>query len=223
MTPDAWNRVDEFLCDSLVCEDASLVEAREAAARLGLPDHHVAANQGCMLMLLAQTAGARRILEVGTLGGYSTLWLARALAPGGKLDTLEVDPAHIACARSNFARAGFEDRIAVHSGAARETLTRFIDRGVEAYDFVFIDADKPNNPHYLEAALALSHPGTLIVVDNVIREGEVANPDNDDPRVLGVRRMFEMIRGEPRLRATAVQTVGSKGWDGFALLYVLDE
>ncbi|MDP6979718.1 MAG: O-methyltransferase [Myxococcota bacterium] len=220
MTPNAWNDVDEYLCDSLVAEDAALVAAREDAARLGLPDHHVAPNQGCMLMLLAQTTGARRILEVGTLAGYSTIWLARALAAGGTVDTLEVDPSHIRCARNNFQRAGLAETIMLHPGPARETLAQFVDDGADAYDFIFIDADKPNNPHYLEAALALSHPGTLIVVDNVVREGEVTNPESDDPRVLGVRRMFELIRDEPRLRATAIQTVGSKGWDGFALLHV---
>ncbi len=222
MTPDEFDAVDRYLCQSLVPEDATLSQARETAARLGLPDHHVAPNQGSMLMRLALTARARRILEVGTLGGYSTLWLARALAPGGTIDTLEIDRTHIRCALANFERAGLENRIALHPGPARETLARFIHEGVDAYDFIFIDADKPNNPHYLKAALALSHPGTLILVDNVVRDGEVANRESDDPRVRGVRKMLEMIRDEPRLHATAVQTVGSKGWNGFALLYVVD-
>ncbi len=221
MTPDRWEEVDRYLEAALVTETPALTLAREAAARKGLPDHQVAANQGALLMMLAGTIAARRILEVGTLGGYSTLWLARALPHDGAIDTLEVDSERAAFAREIFAEAGASRSIAVHEGDARETLTRFQTAGREKYDFVFIDADKPSNPHYLEAALALSHPGSLIVVDNVVRDGKVADAASDDANVKGVREMFEMIRRDPRLEATALQTVGSKGWDGFALMRVV--
>lgn len=223
MNPEDFDRVDRYLCEALVSEDDVLIASREAAHAAGLPDHQVAANQGALLLLLARAVGAKRILEVGTLGGYSTIWLARALGPDGQLDTLELDATHAACARENFARSEVADRIEVHEGAARETLARFIDEGRAPYDFVFIDADKPNNPHYLEAALALTRKGSMILVDNVVREGKVASDASEDPRVRGVRAMLARIREEPRLRATALQTVGSKGWDGFALLYVTSD
>jgi len=222
MNRQAWDDVERALAGALVPEEAHMVEAREAAIEQGFPEHQVAANQGALLMLLARSANAKRVLEVGTLGGYSTLWLLRGLRGDGSIDTLEIDAARAAFARAIFERAGAHDRISLHEGAARETLARFIDEGRSPYDFVFIDADKPNNPHYLEASLALTRPGSLIVVDNVVRDGEVANPESTDERVAGVRAMFEMIRDDPRIEATALQTVGSKGWDGFALLRVLD-
>ncbi|MCP5043989.1 MAG: O-methyltransferase [bacterium] len=220
MNEQAWQRVDEYLCDELVEHDPALEAALARCERAGMPAHNVAPNQGKLLMLLAATQGAARILEVGTLGGYSTIWLARGLAQAGHLDTLEVDSRHAAIADENLAHAGLRDRVQIHVGPAIDTLTRLRDDRVPPYDYVFIDADKPGNPEYLRATVALSRPGTLIVVDNVIRDGAVIDSKSDDPKVQGVRRMNEMIRQDTRLSATAVQTVGSKGWDGFALIRV---
>lgn len=222
MSEVLWREVDRYLCASLVPSDPVLDAVLEASERAGLPAHNVAPNQGKLLMLLAQIQQARRILEIGTLGGYSTIWLARALPNDGELDTLEVDPDHATVARKNIARANLEDHVQLHEGPALETLARLGAERDDAYDFVFIDADKPSNPDYLHWSLELTRPGSLIVVDNVIRDGEVTNTSSDDPRVQGVRRMIEMIAREPRLSATAIQTVGSKGYDGFALLRVLD-
>ena len=222
MNEAQWQEVDAYLCDALVPSDPVLDEALAASLRAGLPEHNVAPNQGKLLALFAQLAGARRILEIGTLGAYSTIWLGRALPGDGHLDTLEADAKHAEVARSNIANAKLQGRVTLHEGKAIETLERFIASDTEPYDFVFIDADKPSNSDYVRASLQLSRPGTLIVVDNVIRAGAVVDASSVDPRVIGVRRMNELLANEPRIDATAIQTVGSKGWDGFALLRVLD-
>jgi predicted O-methyltransferase YrrM len=174
-------------------------------------------------MLLAQIAGARTVLEVGTLGGYSTIWLARALPPRGRLVTLEADPRHAEVARRNVERAGLSGVVDLRVGRALDTLPGLLAEGAGRFDFIFLDADKPSNPAYLEWALRLSRRGTVIVADNVVRNGAVADADSADPNVLGVRRMCEMLAAEPRVSATALQTVGSKGWDGFALAVVTSD
>ncbi len=215
-----WCEVDTYFVDALAAEDEALVHARVASRAAGLPDHEVAPNQAKLLALLCQMIAARRVLEFGTLGGYSTIWLARAVGSGGHVTTLEVDPACAAVARSNVARAGVADRIAVIEGPAAETVHHLVARGTEPYDLVFIDADKPNNAIYLAAALDLSRPGTVIVGDNVVRNGAVADPASPDPRVVGSRALIDMMASDARLDATALQTVGVKGWDGFALARV---
>jgi|SRR5882757_2881448 len=216
MTDPLWTAVDDYF-DVLIGPDPVLDAAQADAAAAGLPEIAVAPNQGKQLNLLARIGGARSILEIGTLGGYSTIWLARALPPGGKLVTLEYDPHHADVARENLKRAGFgEDVVDIRVGAALDTLPTLTG----PFDFIFIDADKANLPGYVAAAVELSRPGTTIVVDNVVRRGDVADPDHADPNVVGVRRMTEVIEAEPRLDATAVQTVGRKGYDGFVLAVV---
>jgi predicted O-methyltransferase YrrM len=206
--------VDRYVTDLLVRPDAALAAALEASAAAGLPPHDVSPPQGKLLELLARAIGARAILELGTLGGYSTIWLARALPPGGRLVTLEVEPRYAEVARANLARAGLAGVVEVRVGPALETLPRLEG----PFDLIFLDADKAESPDYLEWALRLSRPGTLIVADNVVRGGAVADAASDDPRVRGIRRFNELVAAEPRLEATVIQTVGSKGWDGFALL-----
>ncbi len=201
--------------------DPALEAALEAAAAAGLPPGEVSATQGKLLELLARVQGARTILELGTLGGYSTIWLARALPSGGRLVTLEADPAYAEVARANFVRAGLAEAVEVRVGPALETLPQLAAEGDGPFDLIFIDADKPSNPEYLEWALALSRPGTLIVADNVVRGGAVLDAGSNDPRVQGIRRFTELLAAEPRLSATAVQTVGVKGYDGFVLALVL--
>ncbi|MGU7784809.1 O-methyltransferase [Burkholderia sp. PU8-34] len=220
MDQDQWTRVDEYFAGTLVPSDEVLDAALAASDAAGMRAINVAPNQGKLLQLLATIQGARRILEVGTLGGYSTIWLARALPPGGKLVTLELSPEHAKVATQNIARAGFAEVVSVVVGNARDSLAQLIDAGAEPFDFIFIDADKENNPAYLSAALKLSRPGTVIVVDNVVRRGAVADPDNHEPDVVGVREGFAFIAAEPRLTTTAVQTVGVKGWDGFSISVV---
>ncbi|KVP17912.1 methyltransferase [Burkholderia multivorans] len=220
MDQDQWNRVDAYFSATLVPSDDVLDAALAASEAAGLPAINVAPNQGKLLQLLATIRGARRILEVGTLGGYSTIWLARALPAGGRLVTLELNPAHAAVATQNIARAGFADVVSVVVGSAKDSLARLIAEGEAPFDFIFIDADKDNNRAYLDAALKLSRPGTVIVVDNVVRRGRVADPDNRDPDVVGVREGFARIVAEPKLTTTAVQTVGQKGWDGFSISIV---
>ena len=215
-----WAAVDRYIGDRLLGEDAALAATLAANAAGGLPDIDVSPAQGKMLHLFARMAGARRILEVGTLGGYSTIWLARALPEDGRLVTLEIDPHHADVARANIARAGFADRVAVRTGAAAETLAAMIAAGEAPFDLIFIDADKPGNVAYLDAALALSRPGTTIIVDNVVREGGVIDAGSEDERILGTRALFEAVAAAPRLSATAVQTVGAKKWDGFLLAVV---
>ena len=180
----------------------------------------MSAPQGKLIHLLARMSGARKALEIGTLGGYSTIWLARALPDDGRIITLELNPRNAEVARRNVARAGLESKVEIRAGAALATLPKIEAEGLGPFDFVFIDADKTNNAAYLEWALRLSRPGTAIVVDNVVREGGVADAASRDPDVVGVRRMFELMAREPRLSATAIQTVGAKGWDGFALAVV---
>ena len=217
MNRELWSEVDEYLADALIEPDPVLEQAIDDSDKAGLPSIAVAPNQGKLLNLLARMAGAATILELGTLGGYSTIWLARALPPGGKLVTCEYEPHHAEVARANLARAGFgEDVVEIRVGAALDTLPKLTG----PFDFVFIDADKPNLAPYLTAVLELSRPGTTIVVDNVVRQGMVADPDNTEPPVQGARRMFELLANEHRLDATAVQTVGSKGYDGFVLAIV---
>lgn len=221
MSEALWSAVDGWIEAALLPPDAALAAALEASEAAGLPAINVAPNQGKLLMLLALMRGARRILEIGTLGGYSTIWLARALPSGGRLVTLEYDPHHAGVAQANIARAGLADRVELRVGPARVTLAAMIAAGEAPFDLVFIDADKPNNPHYLDAALALSRPGTLIVADNVVRAGEVLDAGSPDERVQGVRRFMEKLAAEPRLMATAIQTVGAKGHDGLALALVV--
>ncbi|AOJ27908.1 methyltransferase [Burkholderia seminalis] len=220
MDQDRWNQVDAYFSATLVPSDDALDAALAASDAAGLPAINVAPNQGKLLQLLATIRGARRILEVGTLGGYSTIWLARALPPGGTLVTLELNPAHAKVATQNIARAGFASVVSVVVGSAKDSLARLVDAGEAPFDFVFIDADKDNNAVYLDAALKLSRPGTVIVVDNVVRGGRVADPDNREPDVIGVRDGFARLVAEPALTTTAVQTVGQKGWDGFSISIV---
>lgn len=216
-----WATVDAWVVERLLGTDMALDAASVRSAEAGLPDIAVAPVQGKLLQLLATMAGARRILEVGTLGGYSTIWLARALPEDGRLVTLEVDPHHAAVARGNIDRAGVGARVEMRVGPAADTLASMVGVGEGPFDFVFIDADKPNNVTYLRHALALSRPGTTIIVDNVIREGSILDSENPDPRVRGTRALFDAVAAEPRLTATAVQTVGAKKWDGFLLAVVV--
>jgi predicted O-methyltransferase YrrM len=217
MSDTGWTEVDDYIVDHLLGTDPVLDAALAANEAGGLPAIDVSAAQGKMLHLLARMAGARRILEVGTLGGYSTIWLARALPGDGRLVTLELEPRHADVARGNIAAAGFSDKVDIRVGPAVETLDTMIAAGEGPFDFIFIDADKPSNVAYLRAAIALGRPGTTIIVDNVVREGGVLDADSDDDRIRGTRALFEAVAAEPRLNATAVQTVGAKKWDGFLL------
>ncbi len=220
MAQERWTAVDSYISGLFAPHDRVLEDALAASAAAALPDIQVTPSQGKLLMLLARMCGARRILEIGTLGGYSTIWLARALPPGGKVVTIEYEPAHADVARANFARAGLSEAIELHVGAGLDVLPRVQAAGGGAFDLCFIDADKPNNPGYFEWALRLSHPGSVIVVDNVIRAGEVVDAKSRDPRIVGTRRMNELIATHPRVSATTIQTVGSKGYDGFMLAIV---
>jgi predicted O-methyltransferase YrrM len=217
----AVDRVDNYVEELLVAPDAGLDGAREASAAAGLPEIAVTPSQGKLLYLLARMVHVRRILEIGTLGGYSTLWLAGSLPDDGRLVTLEIDPKHAEVARANFARAGLADRIELRLGPAIQSLRSLEAERREPFDLIFIDADKSNNPHYIIAAINLSRPGTLIVVDNVVRGGSVVDADSPDPNIAGTRRAHELLATHPRLVATAIQTVGSKGHDGFALAVVV--
>ncbi len=215
---NGWQAMDDFICTSLLPADPVLEGALEANAAAGLPAIDVAPNQGRLLHLMARMCGARRILEIGTLGGYSSIWLARALPPGGAMVTIEAEPAHAAVARKNLVRAGLDGVVDLREGPALEVLPTL--EGQAPFDFVFVDADKPNNPNYLDRVLKLSRPGTVLVFDNVVRGGQVADPDDTDPNVIGGRQLFAALGAHPKLSATAVQTVGAKGWDGFALVIV---
>jgi predicted O-methyltransferase YrrM len=218
MSKDLWSSVDRYMQSALLQPDPVLEDALKANAAAGLPAIDVAPNQGKLLYLIAQLLGARSILEIGTLGGYSTIWLARALPAGGTLVTLEVDPKHAEVARANLARAGLAQVVDVRVGPALDTLAALAG---QLFDLVFIDADKPNNPAYLAWALRLARPGSAIVVDNVVREGAILDATSGDPRIQGTRSLFEAIAREPRLEATAIQTVGGKGHDGFVLARVV--
>lgn len=219
---ELWKAVDLYIADQLIPSDPVLDEAIAANAAAELPAIDVAPNQGKLLHLLARVMGARNILEIGTLGGYSTIWLARALPEGGSMITLEANPKHAEVARANISRAGLSDIVTLRLGAALDTLPHLAQENEGPFDLIFIDADKPNIPNYVKWALKLSRKGTLIIVDNVIRQGEVIEPSSSDPNVQGARRLFEMLASEPRLESTALQTVGSKGHDGFAMALVID-
>ncbi|MFI1468953.1 O-methyltransferase [Streptomyces wuyuanensis] len=220
MSEQQWNAVDAYLTDLLVPEDDALAEAVAASDAAGLPQIAVAANQGKLLHLLALTQGATRILEIGTLGGYSTIWLGRALPADGRLVSLEYSAEHADVARANLARAGLDKNVEVRVGPALDSLAALEAEGAAPFDFFFIDADKANNPHYVEWALKLSRPGSVIVVDNVVRGGSVLDATSEDPAIVGTRRMFELVSDHPRLTATAVQTVGARGYDGLLLARV---
>jgi predicted O-methyltransferase YrrM len=222
MTQEQWTAVDDYFTDLFIPEDVVLHAALQASDDAGLPSHNVAPNQGKLLMLLAQIHGARSILEIGTLGGYSTIWLARALPADGQLITLEFDPKHAEVARANIEAAGVSQLVEISVGRAVDSLAQMIESGQAPFDLIFIDADKPSNPQYLEYALKLSQKGTLIIADNVVRNGRVLDADGD-ANVQGIRRFSELVAAEPRLSATAIQTVGSKGYDGFALMLVTED
>jgi predicted O-methyltransferase YrrM len=220
MNQDQWTAVDRYITDTLVPADPALDAALKASAAAGLPNIQVAPNQGKLLHLLARMLNARNILEIGTLAGYSTIWLARALPADGHLVTLEYEEKHAQVARSNFARAGLSDRIELIVGKAIESLPRLHSQKRAPFDLIFIDADKPSTPDYFSWALKLSHPGSLIVVDNVVREGKVIDAASKDASIQGVRRFYEILGKEKRVTATAFQTVGSKGYDGLAIALV---
>jgi predicted O-methyltransferase YrrM len=219
MEEERWTAVDRYLGDLLVSSDPALEAALAASAAAGLPAINVSPAQGKLLHLLARAIGARNVLEIGTLGGYSTIWLARALSDGGRVISLEADARHAEVARANIARAGLETRVEVRLGMALDLLPGLAERA-EPFDFVFVDADKPNNAAYFDWALKVSQPGGIIVVDNVVRDGDVIDAASDSPTVQGVRRFLERLAAEPRVSATAIQTVGAKGYDGFALAVV---
>lgn len=220
MSQELWNSVDAYIADHVIGHDPVLEGALEAAAAAGLPAISVSPAQGKLLYLLARVQGARNILEIGTLAGYSTIWLARAMPRYGRLVTMEVDANHAAVARENIAKAGYGDVVDVRVGPAMDQLTEMA-RGKEVpFDFVFIDADKQNIPEYFEFALKFSKPGTVIVIDNVVREGKLADGDSDDESAQAVRRLHDMLSQERRVSATTIQTVGSKGYDGFTIVLV---
>jgi predicted O-methyltransferase YrrM len=212
-----WSRVDRYFSDLFVRPDPVLEAALKASDAAGLPPIQVASNQGKLLMLLAQAQGARKILEIGTLGGYSTIWLARALPSDGRLITLEAVPTHAKVARKNIDRAGFAEKVEVRLGRALETLPQLAAEALGPFDFIFLDADKRTYPEYLEWCIKLSRRGTMIVADNVVRSGAVIDAASRDADVQGVRRFLELLSTDPRVSATAIQTVGSKGYDGIAL------
>lgn len=217
-----WADVDRWFEAYLLPPDAALDNALKRSHDAGLPAIHVAPNQGKLIHLFAKMCRAKRVLEVGTLGGYSTIWLGRALPPEGRLITLEIDPRHADVARQNVADAHLSDRVEVRLGPAVESMEQMIASGEPPFDFVFIDADKPSNAAYLERALALTQPGSVIVIDNVVRQGKVIDPASNDPNVHGVQRLMVALQNEPRLSATHLQTVGGKNYDGFILATVLD-
>jgi predicted O-methyltransferase YrrM len=221
MTQETWDAVDAYLNESLVKPDAVLEATLRDSEAAGLPAISVSAPQGKFLNLLVRIHGARNILEIGTLGGYSAIWLARALPVGGRLITLEVDPKHAQVARANLERAGFANIAQVRVGRAIDSLDELQRESAGPFDFIFIDADKPSNPDYFAWALKLSRRGSVIVVDNVVRGGKVADPAYSDAAVEGVRRLNRLMGAEPRVSATVIQTVGSKGYDGLAVALVL--
>lgn len=219
MDQELFTAVDGYLADKLMPEDPPLRDALRANAEAGLPSIDVSPTQGKLLHLLARMSGAKRILEVGTLGGYSTIWLARALPKDGTLVTLELNPKHAEVAAANIRRAGLSHLVDLRVGPAADSLARlYAEKAL--FDFIFLDADKPGNPVYLDWAVKLSHPGTIIIGDNVIRDGAIIDPDNTDPSVVGTRTFLHSLGKHPQLDATAIQTVGAKGHDGFALAIV---
>ncbi|HTZ57044.1 MAG TPA: O-methyltransferase [Acidobacteriaceae bacterium] len=223
MDKQLWADVDEYTTELLIPKDSVLSEALKASDKAKLPSINVSASQGKLLMLLAKLAHASKILEIGTLGGYSSIWLARALPPAGRLITLEANPKHAEVAQNNIAHAGLASRVEVRVGDAHASIEKLVAESVGPFDLIFIDADKSGIPHYLEWSLKLAKTGTLIIIDNVVRDGALIDANNDDPNIKGVRKMHEMLAAEPRVSATTIQTVGAKGYDGFtAALVTLD-
>jgi predicted O-methyltransferase YrrM len=220
MNQKTWTEVDAYFSEKLIPADSALESALRDSDAAGLPPHNVAPNQGKLLQLFAQMQNARKILEIGTLGGYSTIWLARALPPGGRVVTLEANPEHAAVATANIARAGLAHVVEVRVGKAIDTLPLLEAEGIGPFDLIFIDADKPSNPAHLAWSIKLSRPGTVIIGDNVVRNGAVADAASTDRNVVGVRQFFDLMAQHPRLSATAIQTVGSKGYDGFSMAIV---
>lgn len=220
MTQDQWTVVDEYIADLFVSHDPALDAALASSAAAGLPAIQVSPAQGKLLNLLARIQGARSILEIGTLGGYSTIWLARALPADGRLITLEADPTHAEIARDNIARAGLAKVVELRLGRASDTLPQLVAEGRGPFDLTFIDADKPGYPDYLDWAIKLSRCGSVIISDNVVRKGEVSNPASTDPNVQGIQRFNKLLAADSRMSSTVVQTVGCKGYDGFAISVV---
>jgi predicted O-methyltransferase YrrM len=221
MAQDLYTAVDTYLTQTLIPADPILDAVLKSHADSGLPPINVTPTQGKFLNLQARMLNAKRILEIGTLGGYSTIWLARALPPAGKLVTLEYDPKHAEVARKNFQQAGLEKIIELHVGAALDTLPQIVATNPAPFDLIFVDADKKNNPHYFQWALKLSHAGTVIIIDNVIREGKILDAQNTDPDIQGIRKVLQDLGNEPRVSATVLQTTDAKGHDGLALALVL--
>jgi predicted O-methyltransferase YrrM len=221
MNQDQWTAVDRYIAGLLLPPDPALEGALQASAAAGLPSIQVTPSVGKLLFLLARLMGARTILEIGTLGAYSTIWLARALPPGGRLITLESEPRHAEVARANLARAGLAGIVELRLGQALATLPQLAAEGKGPFDLVFIDADKPAYPDYLPWAIQLSRPGSLIVADNVVRKGGVVDAGSTDPAIQGVRRYLDLLAAEPRVSATVIQTVGSKGHDGLAMALIV--
>ncbi len=221
MTQETWTAVDGYLVETLIPSDPIMQEALKRNTAANLPAIDVAPNQGKLLYLLAKMRGAKRILEIGTLGGYSTIWLARALPEEGTLITLELDPKHAEVATANIAGAGLSSKVEVRLGPALDSLSKLHAEGAKPFDFIFIDADKPGYPAYFDWSMRLSGPGTVIIADNVVREGAIIEAESTDTSVQGVRHFFEKIAAIPNLEATALQTVGTKGYDGFALAVVV--
>jgi predicted O-methyltransferase YrrM len=221
MSQEQWTAVDSYISDRLAPPDQALEAALADSAAAGLPAINVTPNQGKFLMLLAMAQGARRILELGTLGGYSTIWLARALPAGGRLITLEAEPKHATVARANISRAGLNEVIDLRLGRALDLLPRLAAEGGGPFDLIFIDADKANIPEYFQWAIKLGRPGSIIIADNVVRKGAIVDGGSSDPNVQGVRRFYDMLATESRVSATAIQTVGSKGYDGFAMAVIV--
>jgi predicted O-methyltransferase YrrM len=217
---EIWKKVDSFFTDALIPADPALDSALDANRQADLPAIDVTPLQGKFLELLIRATGAQRVLELGTLGAYSTIWLARAVGENGKVVTLELDARHAEIAQRNLDNAGIANRVDLRIGPAAKTLEALIARGTEPFDFIFIDADKAGYPDYMQLSLKLSRPGTLIIADNVVRDGQVIDATDPDPNIQGVRRFTELVAAEPRLSATVLQTVGSKGYDGFAIAIV---
>jgi predicted O-methyltransferase YrrM len=222
MTKELWTAVDQYICGQLVLSDPVLDQVLEGSAAAGLPPIAVTPNLGKLLYLLAKIQGAKKILEIGTLAGYSTIWLARALPAGGRLITLEADPKHAEISRNNIAKAGLSEVVDLRFGDALETLPKLAAEGLGPFDLIFVDAEKRDNADFFVWSLKLSRPGTVLVFDNVVRNGAVIDPANTSPSVEGIRRFNKLVAAEPRVTATAIQTVGSKGYDGFAVVLVTE-
>lgn len=214
---EIWTNVDSYFSRALIKSDKALDAATKTNRKSNLPPIDVTPLQGKFLEVMVRATGARRVLEIGTLGGYSTLWLARALPADGMVTTLEIEPRHAAIAQKNIEKAGFTNRVNLRIGPAAKTLAAMVAEPVAPFDFIFIDADKAGYPEYLKWSLKLSHPGTVIIADNVVRDGKVIDPASPDPNIQGVRRFTELLAAEPRLSTTVLQTVGGKGYDGFAI------